>query len=452
MKFRILLLLLTFLSINTLGQQTLREKIAQMIMVGFNANSTYADTLIVDLKERNLGGVIFYAHNVESPSQLSTLTSDIRMNSKTFPFIAIDQEGGRVARLGSNNGYRSTYSAYQLGTVFNSEDSTRREANEMAGWLSDGGINVNFAPVVDVNVNPTSPAIGALNRSFSENYMSVFYHSSWFIDEFHAQSILSTLKHFPGHGSATADSHLGFTDVTNTWTEEELIPYEELINNVYDDNIMMGHIFNENIDSLYPASLSYNTVTQLLKDSLKFHGLVITDGMLMQAITSEYTFEGAIELAINAGVDILLYSTNEWQNRSLVDYFIDVVEDKVNYGLIAESRIDEAYNKIMIKKDILNSLENNFNSDDMSLKLSASNYPNPFNPVTTITYTLPFNGKVSLTVYDILGRKIKTLVNENMTAGNYSVYFDANGLATGLYIYRIETEKNFLVGKMIYLK
>lgn len=451
---RNLLFLLIFLSPNIyiFGQPSLRQKIAQMIIVGFNSNSSFADTLITDLKDRNLGGVILYGQNVISSSQLAVLTAQLRINSKTLPFIAIDQEGGRVARLNENNGYRATNSAYKLGTIINLEDSTRSEAQEMAKWLSDGGININYAPCVDVNVNPASPAIGAKDRSFSENPLSVFYHADWFIDEFNTKNILTTLKHFPGHGSARTDSHLGFTDVTYTWTQDELLPYKDLINQGFDDNIMVGHIFNSKLDSLYPASLSYNTITNLLKDSLKFEGLIISDEMLMKAITTQFSFEGAIELAINAGVDILLYSTNEWQNRSLVNYIVDVIENKVNSGIIPESRIDESFNKIRIKKDFINSLDENMKSEIINVKLNVSNYPNPFNSSTIITYDLPKDGRVTIIVYDLLGRKIETLVNEYAKAGKYSTNFNSDGLSTGIYFYRLEIAGNYTVGKMIYLK
>ncbi len=449
---RNLLFFFILLSTNILAQPSLRQKIGQMIIVGFNPNSSFADTLITDLEDRNLGGVILFGHNVISPSQLADLTALLKSNSKTLPFIAIDQEGGRVARLDESNGYRTTNSAYKLGTLIDIEDSTRSEAYQMAKWLSDGGINVNFAPVIDVNVNPVSPAIGAKDRSFSENHLSVFHHADWFIDEFNTQNILTTLKHFPGHGSAATDSHLGFTDVTDTWTLDELLPYKNIISQGFDDNIMVGHIFNSNLDSLYPASLSYNTVTSLLKDSLKFEGLIISDEMLMQAITTQFSFEGAIELAINAGVDVLLYSTNEWQNGSLVNYVVDVIEDRVNSGIIPASRIDESYNKIRIRKDFINSLDENIELEIMPVELNVSNYPNPFNSSTIITYNLPKDGRVTLTVYDLLGREVETLVNEYVKAGNYSVNYNADGLPTGVYFYRIEMARNFSVGKMIYLK
>lgn len=452
MTKRNLIFSLTFLFTSIFAEPSLREKIGQMIIVGFYQNSSFADTLIVDLKDRNLGGVILYGNNVISPSQLADLTAQLESNSKTVPFIAIDQEGGRVARLNEYNGYRVTNSAYKLGTLINSEDSTRSEANQMAKWLFDGGININLAPVVDVNVNPLSPAIGAKERSFSENHLSVFHHADWFIDEFNTKNIITTLKHFPGHGSAATDSHLGFTDVTNTWTKDELFPYKNLIDQDFDDIIMMGHIFNSNLDSLYPASLSYNTITKLLKDSLKFEGLIISDGMFMQAITTQFSFEGAIELTINAGVDLLLYRTNEWQGRSLVNYVVDVIEEKVNSGIIPESRIDESYNKIRMKKDFINSLDKNIDSEIIPVGLNASNYPNPFNSSTVITYNLPKDCKVILTVFDLLGRKIETLVDEYATAGNYSINFNADDLTTGVYFYSVKMSGNYSIGKMIYLK
>ena len=197
-----------------------------------------------------------------------------------------------------------------MGAYFDSEDSTRMQAEKMAQWLYATGINNNLAPVVDLDINPLSPAIGYYERSFSMDPVVVIDHAQWFISEFSNYNIITTLKHFPGHGSAEEDSHLGFTDITDTWTDKELLPYRHLIVNDYDDIIMVGHLYNAHIDSVYPASLSFKTIQGLLRDSLGFNGVVVSDEMLMGAITNNYSFDEAIELAINAGTDMLLYRYN----------------------------------------------------------------------------------------------------------------------------------------------
>ncbi|MCK4689804.1 MAG: glycoside hydrolase family 3 protein, partial [Candidatus Marinimicrobia bacterium] len=245
-----------------MSNDDLREKIGQMIMVGFYG-TVLPDTLVVDIQQRNLGGVLLFAHNMVNPQQIKNLTDQLNQLTEIPLFISTDQEGGLVARLDVNNGFKETYTSFKLGTIFNSEDSTRATAAMMAKWLSESGINVNLAPVVDVNVNPSSPAIGYWERSFSNDPMTVFNHASWLIDEFHQHNIITTLKHFPGHGSATEDSHLGWTDITTTWADSELVPYQELFtggsptkSEVYKDIVMVGHLYNSNFDTLYPASLS----------------------------------------------------------------------------------------------------------------------------------------------------------------------------------------------------
>ncbi|OQX83339.1 hypothetical protein B6D60_10635, partial [candidate division KSB1 bacterium 4484_87] len=217
-----------FLMTNIGFAQTLREKIAQMVMVGFQNNSEFYDTLLVDISERNLGGVLLFKHNLQSPAQIKQLTNELKQYSHIPLLISTDEEGGVVARLNKSNGFENTYTAYQLGTIFNNEDTTRCTAGMMADWLWQTGININLAPVVDVNVNPVSPAIGRLQRSFSADPWTVFRHAKWYVDEFQKKQVICTLKHFPGHGSATADSHSGFTDITATWADSELVPYQQL--------------------------------------------------------------------------------------------------------------------------------------------------------------------------------------------------------------------------------
>jgi len=227
-----------------------------MIMVGFDNSEISQNTLMNDISNRNLGGVLLFAYNLRYPSQIRSQNSRLQNASEIPLFIATDQEGGIVARLDENNGYESTYTAFELGTQFNSEDSTRKQAAMMADWMSHAGFNMNLAPVVDVNVDPSSPAIGELDRSFSNDEYTVYLHASWFADEFHKRNIATSLKHFPGHGSAVSDSHDGFTDITDTWEDRELDPFKFIIQNDYRDAIMTGHLFKQDWDTNYPASLS----------------------------------------------------------------------------------------------------------------------------------------------------------------------------------------------------
>ncbi len=454
LPIKIVLILFFFLNISIHSQTDLKSKIGQMIMVGFSG-TTVPDSLAYDLQQRNLGGVIFYSSNLHDPQQIKNLTYQLKQLSKLPLFMATDQEGGMVARLTKRNGFDNTYTAYQLGTVFNSIDSTRKQTAEMAQWLSSCGINIDFAPVVDVDVNPNSPAIGAYGRSFSKDPLTVFNHASAFIDEMHKKNIITTLKHFPGHGSAMTDSHLGFTDITNTWADSELIPYQKLLANNYSDMIMAGHLFNAHIDSLYPASISYNTVTSLLKNKLGFKGLVITDDMLMGAISTQFTFSKAIELAVNAGDDILLFAGNIINNKSIVDSVINIISQKVADGTIAESTIDTAYNKIIAMKQKYLSIT--LAEDDISAKMipnnySLSNYPNPFNPSTNIVFSVGRAAHVIIKVYNITGQLISNLVDQDFAKGNYNIQFNGSRLASGIYFVVMQTPDILLTQKIALIK
>jgi beta-N-acetylhexosaminidase len=309
----------------------------------------------------------------------------------------------------------------------------------MAEWFVQTGLTMNLAPVVDVNVNPASPAIGALKRSFSADAATVARHASWFIDEFHAKHILTALKHFPGHGSATADSHLGFTDITATWTSGELDPYRTLLASGRPDAIMTGHLFNSTIDSMYPATLSRAAITGLLRTQLGYSGVVISDEMGMKAITSHFGLDEAMVLAVNAGVDMLLYSTNrDSAGHSLARRIVDVLERKVQDGTIAASRIDESYARIMALKGRFATGVEFTEGAGVPSAMRIANYPNPFNPVTTLQYTVASDGPVALRVFDLLGREVATPVDGHQAAGMHTVQFNGSGLASGAYVCRLE--------------
>lgn len=477
-----ILLLYFLLFTSILSAQTTREKIGQMVMVGFIGNSLQfnhqtVDTLKVDLRQRNLGGVILMGvnQNLQSISQMKALTDTLQKYSSTPLFISTDQEGGNVARLNSSNGFLNTSTAFRLGTTLNREDSTRRQASIMAGWLKQVGINTNFAPVVDVNVNPQSPAIGRLERSFSSDTIIVYNHAKWFVDEFKRRDIITTMKHFPGHGSATVDSHLGFTDITSTWRSLELYPYKRLVNENYVDMIMTGHLFNRNFDSTYPATLSFNTITNLLRNQIGYNGVVISDAMFMGAIVNNYSFEDAIVLTINAGVDILLYTTNLTQGtekHSITRRIIEIVERKISEGVISPNRINESYNRIMQLKSKY--LQTSIASDDFNQPNSfeMKNYPNPFNPNTKIRFAIPSsvinansnssqknnNGIsqesffVMLKIYDILGNEVATLLNEEKFSGVYEIDFNGANLSSGIYFSVLRVNDKILTNKMLLLR
>ncbi len=440
------------------AQDELDRRIGQMVMVGFSHWPDPVDTLYYDIEHRNLGGVLYFAGNIRDPQQTAGLSAALQEHAETPLLIATDQEGGYVARLDENNGFARTPDAYHLGSVIDNGDTTRHYAAMMANWLSLTGINTNFAPVVDVNVNPSSPAIGYLDRSFSDDPFKVFDHASWFVSEFNQQNIVTTLKHFPGHGSAVDDSHLGFTDITGTWTEEELIPYREFIDSGYDDMIMTGHLYHAELDSVYPASLSPRVIKGLLRDSLGFGGVVVSDAMTMGAVTNNYSFEEAVVLAVNAGTDILLYPGNVYNGASLPAKVIGIIRRNVDNGTIPVERINRSYNRIMELKSQI----------PVSLSVPPAHYPaitdlqafpNPFNISTRIRFRVKshIREKAEIRIYNAAGHFIQSLKAEIHGPGDYAIPWEASGingavLPSGTYIYTLYAGRTVLSGKMSLVK
>lgn len=451
-SFCFLILLLNILPLHSVAQNY-QEKIGQMIMVGFGTSQSAKDSLLFDIQNRNLGGTVLFAYNMNNPTQIKVLSAELQSNANFPLFISTDQEGGFVARLDEQNGYEATYSNFELGTEINDEAVTREQASIMAGWMAEAGINMNLAPVVDVNVNPEG-IIGTRGRSFSEDENVVYQHASWFIEEFHEQNIVTSLKHFPGHGSAEGDTHQGFTDVTNSWQPRELAPFRLLIEDGYQDAIMTAHLTNNNWDNEYPASLSEYALKTILRDSLGFNGVVISDDLLMGAITDNFGFDEAVVQAINAGTDILLFTTNLYEGKSLAQHVISLVSTKLAEGVISEQTIDEAYARIMdLKKLRISTSREHFEPiAGKPEKIHISNYPNPFNPTTTVVVTLNSPGNVKMRITNSIGQIVQTFKPSRLSAGNHHFTFEANHLASGMYFIIVDAANYRQTHKMILLK
>jgi beta-N-acetylhexosaminidase len=266
-------------------------------------------------------------------------------------FICVDAEGGRVNRLKSKYGFADIPGAEYCGRA-NDPGLTKRIASLMAAQLQHLGIDVNFAPVVDVNVNPENPAIGALGRSYSGDPDLVTAHARAFIEAHDDCQVLTCVKHFPGHGSSSSDSHIGMVDVTETYREEELKPYRSLIGEGKVQMVMTAHIFDMNIDLEYPATLSPRFIKGILRDGMGFDGVVASDDMHMGAITEHYRFEESLVLAINAGCDFLILSNNSLAYDEFSPYrAVEAVLRAVEEGKIAEDRINESYERIARLKE-----------------------------------------------------------------------------------------------------
>ncbi|HEX2869546.1 MAG TPA: glycoside hydrolase family 3 N-terminal domain-containing protein [Ignavibacteriales bacterium] len=461
MKKFYVLLTIAFIasSINLPAQETLKRKIGQMLIVSFSGTATTdtlasMDTLKVDIAERNLGGVLEFAYNLKNPAQMKLMSDNMKSLAQTPLLISTDQEGGKVARLGSSNGFKASSTAYKMGTVFDNMDSTRLWASTMAGWMEQAGVNLDFAPVTDVLVNPSSPVIAGLYRSFNKNPLKVASHAGYFIDELHKKNIISTLKHFPGHGSAATDSHLGFTDITNTWADSELVPYRELISKGLVDIIMTGHLYNAKIDTL-PATLSEKTVQGILRTQLGYNGVVVTDEMSMGAISNYYGLFEAAALAVKAGVDILLYNKNILPDgTSLVRRMEEYLEKKVLDGTIPQSRIDESYQRIMALKNkyFYPSGVGGVTASLVPDKFELKGYPNPFNNAIKFQVKIPVSSGAALKIYDMLGREVASIMDEYKSKGVYYLSWDAHDMPSGMYFAVLHSGSFTGTSKLMLLK
>ena len=331
-------------------------------MVGFRGLEVHQDSPIIrDIRNGRVGGVILFDYdlarkspvrNIQSPSQLKSLTTSLQSASTDTLLIAVDQEGGKVTRLKKKYGFPPSVSPAWLGE-HNNLELTREHASRTAATLAKMGINVNLAPVVDVNVNPDNPVIGRLERSFSPDPQIVARHGAEVIKAHRKQNILCAPKHFPGHGSSTQDSHQGFTDISKTWTERELIPYALLFQNPGVNMLMTAHVFNANLDPKWPATLSSKVLNHLLRREMGYQGIIISDDMQMGAIRDEYSLETALKRTILAGTDIIIFGNNLVYEPDIALKCSETIRDLVRQGHIPAWRIQKSWERIMRLKDAL---------------------------------------------------------------------------------------------------
>ncbi|HDN26223.1 MAG TPA: glycoside hydrolase family 3 protein [Thioploca sp.] len=343
---------------------SLDEKIGQMLMVGFRGTSIRdqgVKDIIRDIKKFQLGGVILFDYdvalksskrNIKSPKQVTALIEELQVVSSIPLLIAIEQEGGKRQRLKKKFGFPATASARYLGKK-NDLALTYRHASVIAKTLARLGINFNFAPVVDLNLNRKNPAIGRLRRSFSASPYIVTRHALKFIEAHHEQGIFCALKYFPGQGSATDDSRFGLVDVTDTWQERELEPYKRLIGKGMADAIMTAHVFNGVLDYEYPATLSKRSITGVLRQQLGYTGVVVSDDMQMKAITRHYPRKLAIQKTLEAGIDIIVIGNNLKYEKNIVGRTVAVIKQLIRERKLSQKRIDESYSRILALKNRL---------------------------------------------------------------------------------------------------
>ena len=339
-------------ALDILAEMTLEEKVYQMFIVKPETLTGYdevnASTSITKgwLEKYPVGGLIYTSSNILEKKQTSEMlhnTTNSAMELQGMPiFLCVDEEGGSIVRVAGNEKMGVT----NVGPMNELEDkAAATQAGATIGkYLFELGFNVNLAPVADVLTNEENTVVA--DRSFGSDPIVVRDYAEAYSDGLHSQNILSTYKHFPGHGATTEDSHKGIAIIEKTYEEmlqSELVPFEDA-ESADVDFVMVGHISVPNITGdNTPSSLSEKMVTDVLRKDFGYTGLIITDGMEMKAITDNYTTEEATVKAIQAGVDIILKPEDF---HASVAAILKAVED----GTITEERINESVLRIIKKK------------------------------------------------------------------------------------------------------
>ena len=324
----------------------LQRTIGQMIVTGFSGDRADAPDFqraIRNLEDGVIGGVLFLPNNIASKNELQQMLKIVHDCACIMrPLIAIDEEGGVVDRLGDHVGFIHIPSAADVQRE--GLATARTQYKLLARELVDTGFNFNLAPVVDLNINPENPIIGLRDRSYSDDPETVTAFARAFIEAHRASGLVTSLKHFPGHGSSTADSHTTIVDVGTTWTEKELLPYKYLIEANLADTIMIGHLLNL-IRWGGISSQEGTAIHDLLRKSLKYDGVTISDDLGMEGVGQDAEpFAAVITSAVKTGIDILLIAhpldqdTGSYANSSILA--------GLNSGALSNDAIQSSFRRI----------------------------------------------------------------------------------------------------------
>jgi len=333
------------------------KEIGNLIIAGFRGSSVSEDTPIRDwINDFQLGGVILYdmdleynqlgTRNIRSAEQLKNLNVSLQSFSKEPLFIAIDQEGGEVNRLNTKYGFPEFPSWNKIGQLDDLK-FTEAYSRKLGELLNNLHINLNFAPVLDVD-GGSSSFITNQGRALSSNIQKITEHSRVFIKQLKQQGVLCCGKHFPGQGSASGDTHAGATDITTTWDKQELGPYKSLIHSRHLDAIIVAHTFHNKFDSEFPASMSRKTITDLLRIKLGFRGVVICDDPSMKAISAHYNLKTTLKCMLYAGVDMFILGNNLEYDPHLIPNAVHCLQELVSEGAVSENRIYESLHRIQL--------------------------------------------------------------------------------------------------------
>lgn len=340
-----------------IGRMTLEEKVGQLFINGIGGRQV-GPVPKAHITKRFIGGIILYAKNIQTPDQVAALTTELQLLAQSTPrgiplFIAIDQEGGKVARL--KKGATTFPGNMALGAT-GSQNLAEKVGNITGLELATLGINLNFAPVLDVNTNPKNPAIGV--RSFGDSAQNVSKLGAAYIRGIQRHGVIATAKHFPGHGDTNADSYNKLPLVANKKkriNDVELAPFRAAID-VGVGAIMTAHVHYPELDIRSPATLSHTILSNLLRRELGFEGLIITDDLEMKAIEETHDIKKATVAAFQAGADILLIPWTLKKQQSAYNAIIQAVKTRN----ITKSRIDESVRRILKSKNACGLFEQRF--------------------------------------------------------------------------------------------
>jgi beta-N-acetylhexosaminidase len=334
----------------------LEHRVGQMLLIGFRGTKAVPGGFILEtLRRYHIGGVILFDYDVPSksfprnilhPGQVKALIRDLQAAAGSPLLVAVDAEGGRVNRLKPDYGFLSIPGAGEAAGLprDKAEKIYRRQAAQLAGL----GFNCNLAPVVDLDLNPENPVIGGLGRAFSRDPRTVIEMAGIVIRAHRDAGVLTCLKHFPGHGSAGGDTHLGLVDVTKTWKNIELEPFRALIRAGLADLIMTAHILDRRVDPARPATLSPAFLRDRLRGALGFRGVVVSDDIQMGAVTTRFGEAEAAVQAVRAGCDILAVANNgRTYDEAAVGRIFTALVNAVKSGDLSGARIDESYARIL---------------------------------------------------------------------------------------------------------
>jgi beta-N-acetylhexosaminidase len=339
-----------------INELSLEEKLGQLIFIGFKGYKL-TDEIREMIKTYKFGNFILFLRNFKNLEQFEKLTRDIHeevlKSIGVMPFIAIDQEGGNVVRIM----HKSTYYPGPMTLSATNLSNVKEISHLMGKHLISLGVNMNFAPLLDININPKNPVIGI--RSFSDNIEMVSKFGIEEIKGMQEEGIIATAKHFPGHGDTEIDSHLGLAVLPfdkNRLYNIELKPFKEAIDKGV-DNIMSAHIIFKQIDKENPATISKDIIKGILRDELNYKGLITSDCMEMKAISKTITTPIGVAKAIKAGVDlVLVYHTKQLQIDSLKQ-----IKKYLEDNLITIDDIDEKINRILsYKKKVYSAMKKKF--------------------------------------------------------------------------------------------